>query len=151
MALGDYAVASAYFAESLPLWERLGYQLEVVRAKWSLANILLNTGRVVEAIDDLHEVRTGFEALGVINDAALTRLQLAEALLLDNRAEDVSTILDGVVLNFSAEGLTRNANLALAYIREAVEANTIEPELLRDVRLYLEELPYSPERVFTRS
>lgn len=148
--LGNYDAARRYFAESCVLWKELGNETDRVRANWSLSNILLNTGNVEEAIEGLEATYREFEALGIVNDAALSRLQLAEALLAGDRPEDVPAVLEGVVVAFSSEGLTRNANMALAYLREAVAANSIEAELIRDVRLYLEELPFAPERVFTR-
>jgi len=149
-ALGDYAVAQTYLDESRRVWHDLGYPQERIRASWSLANILLNTGNVDDAIERLEQVYRDFDAIGIVNDAALARLQLAEALLVAERPADVSPILEGVVVSFSAEGLTRNANMALAYLREAVDAHSVDVELVRDVRLYLEELPFAPEREFTR-
>lgn len=149
--LGEYNAAQRHFSESYVLWEQLGHETDRVRANWSLSNILLNTGNLDEAIDGFSSVYHDYEALGVVNDAALARLQLAEALLIAERANEVPAILDQVVVNFSAEGLTRNANMALAYLREAAAANQLEPELIRDVRLYLQDLPFTPDRVFTRS
>ncbi|HEX7831336.1 MAG TPA: tetratricopeptide repeat protein [Thermoanaerobaculia bacterium] len=148
--LGDYDKARKHFTESCALWQQLGHETDRVRANWSLSNILLNTGNLDAAIDGFAEVHREYEALGIINDAALARLQLAETLLLAERASEVPAVLDRVVMSFSAEGLTRNANMALAYIREAAAANELEPELIRDVRLYLEELPFSPDRIFSR-
>jgi tetratricopeptide (TPR) repeat protein len=150
-AMGDYWKARAYFVEAIPLWQALGYRTEMVRARWSLATIRLSTGDIEAAVEELSRIHTDFEGLGIVNDGALARLQLAEALLVAGRGDEVPDILAGVVVRFSAEGLTRNANMALAYIREALAADRLEPELLRDVRLYLEELPSSPDRVFMPS
>lgn len=149
--LGDYARAREHFAECCVLWKQLGHETDRIRANWSLANILLNTGRIDEAIEGFESVYREYDAIGVINDAALARLQLAEALLVAGRGNEVAEVLEGVVVSFSAEGLMRNANMALAYIREAVADQTLEADLVRDVRLYLEELPDAPERIFMRS
>ncbi|HEX2834549.1 MAG TPA: hypothetical protein VHW00_16170 [Thermoanaerobaculia bacterium] len=148
--LGDYDIAQRHFAEAYKLWQELGHEIDRVRANWSLSNILLNTGNIDDAIDGFTTVYRDYESLGVINDAALARLQLAEALLLAERADEVPQLLNEVVMNFSAEGLMRNANTALAYVREAMAANELEPELIREVRLYLQDLPFSPERAFSR-
>ncbi len=148
---GSYDAARRYFAESCALWRELGHEAERVRANWSLSNILLNTGDVHEAITGLESVSRDFDALGILNDAALARLQLAEALLVAERPREVPAVLAGVAMTFSAEGLTRNANIALAYLREAVASDRIEVKLIRDVRLYLEDLPSAPDRLFTLS
>ncbi|MGN6186735.1 MAG: tetratricopeptide repeat protein [Thermoanaerobaculia bacterium] len=150
VALNHYALATNYFSEARSLWKKLGYQLEIVRANWSLANILLNTGQIENAIEALVDVRNDFDELGVVNDSALARLQLAEALIVANRSDEVAMVLDGVAVSFANEGLMRNANYALACLREAIESNNLEATLIRSVRLYLEELPFSPERTFAR-
>jgi tetratricopeptide (TPR) repeat protein len=149
--LAEYEAAQRHFAEAYELWQELGHETDRVRANWSLANIRLNTGNIDDAINGFTAVYRDYEALGVINDAALARLQLAEALLIADRSSEVPDLLNNVVMNFSAEGLTRNANTALAYVREAIAAGALEPELIRDVRLYLQDLPFSPDRAFTRS
>ena len=62
---------------------------------------------------------------------------------------EVPDVLRGVVVNFAGEGIMRNANIALAYLREAVESESIEQRLIRHVRAYLEELPSHPGEEFS--
>ncbi|MGZ8778634.1 MAG: hypothetical protein ACXW31_01825 [Thermoanaerobaculia bacterium] len=146
--LREYEKAEAYLFEALAMWDELGLDTERVRTNWSIGVLLLARGDVEGAIDRIDEARRSFEALGVVNDAAITRLELAEALLLAGRPDDVPDLLRNVVVSFTSEGMMHNARMALAYLREAVEAGAIEPRIIRHVRDFLEELPTNPITAF---
>lgn len=146
--LGELDQAERCFLQALALWDELGLKVERVRTTWSLGALQKARGDLDGAIDRIDEARRAFEALGVVNDAALARLELAEVLLLADRAEEVPDLLGEVVVSFTAEGAMRNASLALAYLREAVEAGAVEARLVRHVRQYLEQLPTDPEKNF---
>jgi len=146
--LGDFARAEKYFLAALALWDELGLDVERLRTHWSLGVLAKATGDLDAAIARIDEVRRAFEALGIINDSAIARLELAEVLLLAGRPGEVRDLLRDVVVSFTSEGVMRNASMALAYLREAVEAGGTEPDLVRHVRDYLEELPTRPASVF---
>lgn len=149
--LGEVDKAEPYFLEALSLWEEQGLYVEQVRTRWSLGALQKARGDLDGAIGRIDEARRAFEDLGIVNDAALARLELAEVLLLAERADDVPDLLREVVVSFTSEGVMRNASLALAYLREAVEAGAVEARLVRQVRAYLEELPSHPEKIFERA
>lgn len=147
--LGDLAKAEDYFYTALTLWDELELDVERLRTEWSLGALSKARGDLDEAILRIDEARRAFEKLGIVNDAAITRLELAEVLLLADRPSEVPDLLRDVVVSFTSEGMMRNASMALAYLREAVEAGGIEPRLVRHVRDYLEELPIHPANLFT--
>jgi tetratricopeptide (TPR) repeat protein len=147
--LREYETAAAYLFEALTLWDELGLDTERVRTNWSIGVLLLARGEVDSAIERIDQARRSFEALGVVNDAAIARLELAEALLAADRPAEVPDLLRNVVVSFTSEGIMHNARIALAYLREAVEAGAIEPRIIRHVRNYLEELPTHPTSAFT--
>jgi tetratricopeptide (TPR) repeat protein len=146
--LGEHEKASAYFFEALAVWDDLGLETERVRTNWSIGVLQKATGDLEGAIERIDEARRTFEALGVVNDAAIARLELAEVLLLAGRPDEVPALLRNVVVSFTSEGLMHNAKIALAYLREAVEAGAIEPRIIRHVRDYLDELPAHPTSAF---
>jgi tetratricopeptide (TPR) repeat protein len=146
--LGEYDRAESYFFEAGALWEELGLHVERVRTSWSLGALAKARGDLSTAIERIDAARAAFDAIGIVNDAAIARLELAEVLLLAGRAEEVPALLRDVVVAFTAEGVMRNAALALAYLRESVAAGAVEARLVRHVRLYLEELPSHPEKSF---
>lgn len=148
--LGEYQKAGDYFSEALAIWDELGFETERVRTNWSLGVLSKAAGDLDGAIARIDDARRAFELMGVVNDAALARLELAEILLLAERADEVPDLLRDVVVSFTSEGVMRNASIALAYLREAVEAGAIEARLVRHVRQYLEELPGDPVKIFER-
>jgi tetratricopeptide (TPR) repeat protein len=142
--LGEHEQAERHFREALALWDELRLPVERVRTNWSIGVLHRSMGDLDEAIDRIDDARRGFEALGIVNDAAIARLELAEVLLLAERASDVPDLLRDVVVSFTNEGLMQNAKIALAYLRESVEAGAIEARMVRHVRDYLEH----PESAF---
>jgi tetratricopeptide (TPR) repeat protein len=148
--LGEFQKARNCFIEALAIWDDLGFETERVRTNWSLGVLAKATGDLDGAILRIDAARRAFEALGIVNDAAIARLDLAEVLILAGRSGEVADVLRDVVMNFTSEGVMRNASLALAYLREAVDADAVEARLVRDVRSYLEDLPSFPERIFER-
>lgn len=146
--LGEHQRAAAYFLEALAVWDELGLETERVRTNWSIGVLKKAAGDLEGAIDRIDDARRTFEALGVVNDAAIARLDLAEVLLLAGRPDEVPDLLRNVVVSFTSEGIVHNAKIALAYLREAVEAGAIEPRIIRHVRDYLDELPAHPTSPF---
>lgn len=146
--LGEHQKAGECFFVALTLWNELGAEVERVRTRWSIGALLRAKGDLDGAIEHIDSARRAFEALGVVNDAALSRLELAEVLLLAEKPEQVPDLLQNVVVRFTSEGIMQNAKIALAYLREAVEAGAIEPHIIRHVRDYLEDLPTNPASVF---
>lgn len=146
--LGEQEKAAAWFSAAMTVWNELGLETERVRTNWSIGVLHKSMGDLDEAIARIDESRRAFEALGVINDAAIARLELAEVLLLADRAEEVPELLRNVVVSFTSEGIVQNAKIALAYLREAVEAGAVEARVVRHVREYLEELSANPATVF---
>lgn len=147
--LGEYVPAQTYYAEALALWDELGANTEKTRTEWGLASIKIRNGEFGAGIAGLHDVLREFEATGAANDAALVRLMLAEVLLATGQPDDVPDLVRGIVVTFAAEGMMRSANMALAYLREAVETGEATPAVVRHVRTYLENLPTRPELVFS--
>jgi tetratricopeptide (TPR) repeat protein len=146
--LGEHEKAAQYFFDALVVWDELRLDTERVRTNWSIGVLHKAMGDLEGAIVRIDEARRAFEAMGVVNDAAIARLELAEVLLLADRPDEVPDLLRNVVVSFTSEGIMHNAKLALAYLREAVEAGAIEPRIVRHVRDYLEELPTHPTSGF---
>jgi tetratricopeptide (TPR) repeat protein len=144
----QYAQARRYDIEALAIYDELGLETEKVRTGWTLGSIAVAAGDLDEGIRQLDRARGEFEALGLTNDAALARLEMGEALLLADRPEELRELLRDVVMHFTSEGMMRNARIAIAHLHEALAANRVTPELVRQVRVYLERLPANPNAPF---
>jgi tetratricopeptide (TPR) repeat protein len=148
LLLREYEAAVPHYLEAYAIWDELGLEAERIRTNWSLATVDTETGQLENGIRRLDETYRWFEALGIVNDAALARMQLGEALLRAGRPETVPDLLREVVRSFASEGMLRNARIALAYLQEAIEQNRVSADVIRHVRTYIEQLPFQPNAQF---
>ncbi|HEU4887368.1 MAG TPA: hypothetical protein VFV49_05735 [Thermoanaerobaculia bacterium] len=146
--LREFEKALPLYLEAHAIWDELGLDVERIRTERSLATFDIETGNLENGIKHLDEAYRAFEALGVHADAALTRLELGEALLRAGRPEKVPGLLRNVAVNFASEGMMRNARIALASLHEAIEQNRLSADLVRHVRAYIEQLPFHPNTAF---
>ena len=149
LLLREYENALPLYLEAYAIWDELGLEIERIRTNWSLATLDTEIGKLDDGIRRLDETYRAFEALGIINDAALARMQLGEALLRAARPQTVPDLLRNLVVNFASEGMMRNARIALAYLHQAIEQNRLNADLVRHVRTYIEQLPFQPNTAFT--
>jgi tetratricopeptide (TPR) repeat protein len=148
LLLREYEKAVPYYLEAYAIWDELGLEAERIRTNWSLATVETETGELENGIRRLDETYRAFEAVGVVNDGALARMQLSEALLRAGRPETVPDLLRDVVVTFASEGMQRNARIALAYLHDAVEQKRVSADLIKHVRAYIEQLPFQPNAQF---
>jgi tetratricopeptide (TPR) repeat protein len=146
--LRQHAKAIELLSEALALWDELGADTERIRTTWSLAGVEVAQGNFDIGIRQLEDVVRQFGGLGVQNDCALARLELAEALLAAGRPDEVGTVLRDVAISFASEGMMRNARFALAYLHEAMTSGRLTASGVRYVRGYLEHLPTSNSERF---
>lgn len=148
VGLGDFDSATDYYCRAMALWDQLGCHSEEARTLWLLATIDFARGEWQTAYEGLENARRRLAALGLSNDEALVRLELAEVLSLLGRSAEIPALLEGVVVRFASEGMTRKARLALAWLAEANQSLALRPDQIRRVRDYLAELPTRPSAIF---
>ncbi|HVR42834.1 MAG TPA: hypothetical protein VMS56_05250 [Thermoanaerobaculia bacterium] len=146
--LNDPDTASIYFLQAARLSEELGQTEQVIAARWGLGRLLVSTGRYAEGVDRLKAASRELERFGREGDAALVDLDIVEAFVLLGRYDEIPAICRRLVERFSRMGGQRRALTALSYLREALDAQVASPELVKNVRKYVEELPRQPEMLF---
>ncbi len=146
--LNDVDMASLYFLQAATLFREFGMIAEEANARWGLGRLMVATGRLEEAIERLQAARVEMDKLGFSGDAALIRLDIAEVLLAVGRVSEVPQICRALVERFTKSGSNERALRALSYLREAADAGTASPELVRYVRNYLAEAPRRPQLLF---
>jgi tetratricopeptide (TPR) repeat protein len=140
--------AEQSYIEALVLFDELGFATERARVGWSLALLLVRRGQLAQGAERLETARAELQRLGLINDHALATLDWAAARLALGETAGVAEACKGILVRFESEGLMKNARLALAYVHEALARRTATPDLLRQVRAYLERLPLQPDVAF---
>lgn len=112
----------------------LGMLGERTRSRWKLGTALLVSGRVGEAIPVLRLAWHEFAEMSLMVDAALTALDLAEALLANQEPDQVPMICHDVVAQLTKAGMASRAITALSLLREAAAMGRASRDLVRSTQ-----------------
>lgn len=148
VARGNLGEASLHFHKALAILRDSGPENERVSAEWGIACILLQGGRHTEAIARLRDVEAQFEARGMLTDAALAGLDIAEAFLALGKPQQIVQLATRLFRVFADAGMLTGALTALAYIKEAAAAGTLTPFDLQTVRSFLRRAERQPDLLF---
>jgi len=142
--LGRHAETEGVLPEVRALARRLGHQLDELRVDWLAAKVAAGLGRTAEAVAGFKRVRDGFEERGIAYDAALATMELAEVLAGEGRTGEVQALARESAAIFTAQGVHREAQRALAVFRRAAEEELLSVEFVRGVLRYLERARRDP-------
>jgi tetratricopeptide (TPR) repeat protein len=148
--LGGFEKAFAYYAEALAVVTALDVPTERARILWALAALKVESGRFEEGIPELEDAQHQLLTFGLMNDAALATLDLIAGLIATDVTDRVPELCRSVAATFAAEGMSRNAKKALAYLNETVGSGNAAPDAVRHVRSYLARLASHPREEFQR-
>jgi tetratricopeptide (TPR) repeat protein len=141
--------AQTYYAEALVLYDESGLETEKVRVEWALGGLAMARGELEAADRMLHDARAELQRLGLRNDHALATLEWVEVRLALHRTEGVVKACREILVQFDSEGMMRNARMALAHLHQALAKQNATPGLVRQISVYLKQLPHRPANVFT--
>jgi tetratricopeptide (TPR) repeat protein len=149
VALGQLDQAERQFAEAFALYDELGVESEMARIEWALASIPVARGELQKGASMLEAARLNLLELGLRNDYALATLEWVEVMLALGQPKHVEAACRAILVEFESEGMKRNARFALAHLHEALARHRATPDLVRQVRTYLQRLPRRPTTPFT--
>jgi tetratricopeptide (TPR) repeat protein len=133
--LGNAARAKNYMAQALAIFTASGNEVQKVRVRWAMAQLLATTGQQSEAVGIFRDVQRQLGQLGMEADAAAAALELAEILLILDQPEEVPAICRALLDQYTQKGMTSRAVTALSFLREALAMGHATPELVRQVRV----------------
>lgn len=140
--------ASRLLHRALRLFSDLDLPPEVTRTGWAIARLYFAEGKAAEAT---YRLRTAIQELtrfGILTDAAIAAVDLAEMLHTLGRTREIPKLLTGVVQTFTAAGKLTGALTALAYLKDAAAAGQIAPAAFLHVRRFLTRAERQPELLF---
>ncbi len=140
--------ASAFYTEALAVFTMLDVPTERARIRWAVAAMRVEGGDCEDGLAELADSRDELIRFGLSNDASLATLDLAAGLLASGEFDQAASLCRSIAVTFASEGVTRSAQKALAYLREAVTSGDVTPEDVRDVRTFLGRLPARPRQEF---
>ena len=146
--LGGFEKAFAYYAEALSVVTDLDVPSERARIFWALAALKVESGQYEEGMPELENAQKQLASFGLMNDAALATLDFIAGLIAIGDTDRVPQLCRSVAATFAAEGLSRNAKKALAYLSETVDSGNAAPDAVRHVRTYLARLAVHPQEEF---
>jgi tetratricopeptide (TPR) repeat protein len=142
------AEAVEYLMRCVAQFEMLGMETERTRSRAVLGHTLLLAARYSDAIPVLRQTWREFEQLDMVADAGLTALELAEALVSTDQANEVPAICRDVIAQFTRAGMASRAITALSFLREAVAIGQASTSIVRHVHAFLRQLPAEQPRLF---
>ncbi len=110
-----------------------GHSLHLLRVLWLSSKIDAGEGRREKAIPALEQVQRDFTVRGLPYDAALASLDLAILWLEQGRNAEVRTLALGMAWIFSAQGIQKQALVALKIFCDAAQREEATVELTRQV------------------
>jgi tetratricopeptide (TPR) repeat protein len=146
--LGETTAAVTALQRARDLWQGLEMPSEITRADWILARVLLTNGSFMKALPMLRRVRADFLTRAMPMEGGLAALDVAEALIAMDHADEARAIAEQALDEFRAARLNARAITALAYLRDLLPATSKPARAIRHVRCYLAQLQDEPARLF---
>ncbi|HSK80904.1 MAG TPA: hypothetical protein VLQ45_30910 [Thermoanaerobaculia bacterium] len=141
---GSFLEAQKIYRETRPLYRSFSDAWTQNRRKWVKGKIVRGLGQADQAESLFLAARDGFIAEGIPYDTALVSLELATLYAEQGRTADLKWLAGEMVPIFSSLNIHREALAALAYLKQAAEAERASLELVRSVAEYLRRAQHDP-------
>ncbi|HSF43209.1 MAG TPA: hypothetical protein VLT87_25640 [Thermoanaerobaculia bacterium] len=141
---GSFLEAQKIYRETRPLYRSFSDAWTQNRRKWVKGKIVRGLGQADQAESLFLAARDGFIAEGIPYDTALVSLELATLYAEQRRTADLKKLAGEMVPIFSSLNIHREALAALAYLKQAAEAERASLEVVRRVAEYLRRAQHDP-------
>ncbi|HSF40889.1 MAG TPA: tetratricopeptide repeat protein [Thermoanaerobaculia bacterium] len=141
---GSFLEAQKIYRETRPLYRSFSDAWTQNRRKWVKGKIVRGLGLADQAESLFLAARDGFIAEGIPYDTALVSMELATLYAEQRRTADLKKLAGEMVPIFSSLNIHREALAALAYLKQAAEAERASLEVVRRVADYLRRAQNDP-------
>jgi tetratricopeptide (TPR) repeat protein len=138
--MGQPREALALVTRARLLYLELGDRYHLTRLQFTEGKIALNLGRLDQAEGMLREVRRSFVETGMVHDAALASLDLAQVYAQQGRHAEIRVLSEELLPICQSRDLRREALAALILFRQAAEAGAVTLALAQEVSAQLHKL-----------
>lgn len=145
---GRFLEAQALYRETRPLYRDFPDAWAQNRRKWVRAKIARGLGQERLAESLFLTARDGFVAEGIPYDTALVSLEIATLYAEQGRTADLRRLAEEMIPIFSSLQIHREALAALAFLRQAIEAEKATVELVSKIADYLRRAQHDPALPF---
>jgi tetratricopeptide (TPR) repeat protein len=147
---GDIGSSNKFYLLALQTYESLEMTARAARSRWGLGRVALVAGNFAEAARKLGLSSDELDALGMKTDVYLVKLDLAEALLMLGRFDEVVSVAETLQMLFREANMLTGALTAAAFLHEAAAARRLTRPQVQTVRRYLADLEREPTLAFAR-
>jgi tetratricopeptide (TPR) repeat protein len=142
--LGRFLEAQRLYRDARPLYRSFNEPWVQNRRRWVRGKIAKGLGQTQQAENQLLAARDGFVAEGIPYDTALVSLELALLYAEQGRTEELKRLAAEMMPIFASRHIHREALAALAFFRQAVEAETAGADLVGRIAAYLRRAEANP-------
>ena len=141
---GRAVEARDLYRETRPLYRDFGEPWVQNRRQWVKGKIARGLGRAVRAESLFLKAREGFLAEGISYDTALVSLELATLYAEQGRTADLKRLAEEIVPVFASRKIHREALAALAFLKQAIEAEAASLDVIVRVAAFLKRAENDP-------
>jgi tetratricopeptide (TPR) repeat protein len=145
---GRAVEARNLYRETRPLYRDFGEPWVQNRRQWVKGKIARALGRAGRAEALFLKAREGFLAEGIPYDTALVSLELATLYAEQGRTADLKRLAEEIVPVFASRKIHREALAALAFLKQAIEAEAASLEVIARVAAFLKKAENDPRLKF---
>jgi tetratricopeptide (TPR) repeat protein len=146
--LGRFTEAHGLFRNARSIYRKFTDAWTQNRRLWVKGRILQGLGRPQIAESLLLAVREGFLAEGIPYDTALVSLDLAVLYAEQGRTAELKRLAGEMVPIFASRHIHREAMVALAFLKQALEAEKVSLEVVAGVASFLRRSQLDPALTF---
>jgi tetratricopeptide (TPR) repeat protein len=148
---GQFMEAQKMLIKARPLYQQFPQPWSQNPRKWVEGKIARGLGQRAQAEKLFLAARDGFLLASAAYDTALVSLDLASLYAEQGRMSDLKHVAEEMVPIFSSRQIHREALAALAFWRQAVEAERAGLELVAGVASFLKRARYDPALRFEKT
>jgi tetratricopeptide (TPR) repeat protein len=141
---GRYLEAQGLYRVTRPLYRSFPDAWSQNRRRWVKGKIARGLGQADQAESLFLAARDGFIDEGIPYDTALVSLEIATLYAEQGRTADLKRLAGQMVPIFSSLSIHREALAALAYLKQAAEAERATVEVVSGVAAYLRRAQHDP-------
>ena len=145
---GQFLEAQRLYRDTRPLYRSFNEPFIQNRRKWLKGQIARGLGQLRHAETLFLAARDGFMAEGIPYDTVLVSMELAHLYSQQARTAELKRLSAEMVPIFASRHIHREALAALAFFRQAVEAEKAGVELVAKIAAYLRRAEGNPELRF---
>ncbi len=136
------------YRDTRPLYRRFPDAWTQNRRRWVKGKIARGLGQLEQAETLFLVVRDGFLAEGIPYDTALVSLEIALLYAEQGRTAELKRLAAEMVPIFASRKIHREALAALAFFRQAAQAEQAGVEVVKQVAAYLRKARHAPDLRF---